>query len=575
MIETPTSSPRAPAAEAVASEPRARRAWLGLSDRGLVLGLAVAILAITALPYLFAYRSSPADRHFVGIVFNVPDHLQYFSWLRDHRHAWLVANRMTPEPNSPALFNLLWLCVAQIQVITGWSVAALFQGTRLIAGAALLLVLYPVCGLFTRTRAERWTAYLLIVLGSGLGWIWVVDKAVSRLPDLRYPFDVHVAEPNTLFIIMAYPHFTIAAALILAVFICFLRALRRQSWAWALLGALLALTLTLQHAYDLLLITLVPAGALGLLALRDRRIPWRAGAMLALIVGVAAPPAAYFTLLTSRDPLWREVLAQFANAGVFTPRPLHLLVLMGVPLIVALAAGAWGLVRLVGQARSRGAGAWAGWQASDADLFLWSWFAVGLALLYIPADFQIHMLNTWQVPVGLIAVRALHRQFMPWLAKRRPRLVRLAPLVLVLAALPTSCYLLSWRILDLGRHRAPYYVTAGEDAALEWLGEHAGPQDVVLSGLALGQFVPARSDARAFLGHWAQTVDFYGKQTQVEQFFSAAAGDAARRALLQRYSVTYVLYGSEERALGGYDPAQDALLEPVFSNGDVVIYRRR
>lgn len=530
----------------------------------------LAVMAATSLPYIFAYVASPPGRHFQGIVFNLADHVQYFSWLRDHRTDWLVANRMTPEPNAPALFNLLWLIVGRSAAVTGWSVPVLFQGVRVLAAIGLLLVLAPVCRLFTRTRGEQWTAYALVVLGAGLGWVWVIDKYLRGLADVRFPLDLYVGEANTFFSIMAFPHFVIACTLIIAVFWCFIRAMETRSWGLVAVAAALALTLTLQHAYDLLIIGLVPACFLALVALRDRRIPWFGGFALALVGCVATPPALYFTLLTSRDPLWRAVLAQFGNAGVYTPPPAHLLILMGVPLIIVLAGLIWFLARTIVERD------WARLIPSDnRDLFLWTWLGVGFLLLYVPTDFQIHMLNSWQVPVALLAARAVYWQFMPSLSGRLPRLARALPLLVVLAALPANLYLTTWRITELARFDEPYYLSAGEQEAMHWLAANAGRDTVVLSGLNLGQFVPVYSDGRAFLGHWAQTVAFFDKRERVQAFFDASTTDAKRLALLDEFKITHVLHGPEERRLGAYRPVRSPRLEPIFTRDDVTVYRVR
>lgn len=536
-----------------------------LSDRTIVVGFALLVILVTGLPYMYAYQSAPADRVYNGIMQDVPDTLQYFSWLRDHRTAWLVSNRMTPEQNTPALFNLLWLIVGRIEALTGWSVAALFQALRIVAAFALLLVLWSLCGFFTRSRAERWTAYLVIALGAGLGWIWIVEKYLFGRPDPRFPLDVFVAEPNTLLIILGFPHFVVATTLIMAIFALFLLLLQRANWLYGIAAALAALFLTLQHAYDLLIIGLIPAGALLLMLLRDRRIPWRGVGTLALVGLVATPPAAYFTVLTTSNPLWRRVLAQFANAGVYTPPLPRLLIVMGIPLVVILVALCWDVARYrPAMFKIHG---------SDSDLLLWSWFVVGFALLYVPTDFQIHMFTAWQIPVGLLAVRVLYRRLVPFLTTRQPLLARYAPAILLLLVLPTTLYLLSWRFVELRRHEAPYYLSTGEDAALHWLEANTTHETVVLSGLALGQYVPARSDARAFLAHWAQTVDFFQKQAQVREFFSQDTDDEARMALLREFAVNYVIYGNEERSLGNYAIDRSPLFEAVFRSDEVTIFR--
>jgi uncharacterized membrane protein len=147
--------------------------------------------------------------------------------------------------------------------------------------------------------------------------------------------------------------------------------------------------------------------------------------------------------------------------------------------------------------------------------------------------------------------------------------------LLLLAVLPTNLYLLAWRGYDLKRHAAPYYLSRSEEAGLGWLGARTTRADVVLSGLDVGQYVPVYSDARTFLGHWAQTVAYYDKQAGVARFFSATTPDAERSTLLRRFAITYVVYGAGERALGGFDPGGSALLTPVFRDDEVTIYRVR
>ncbi|MBZ0275562.1 MAG: hypothetical protein K8I60_05430, partial [Anaerolineae bacterium] len=113
-----------------------RRDWLYLSI------FIVVVLAITAIPYLLAYRGAPADRHFMGVVFNIPDHFQYFSWMRESQTQILVPNQFTPEDSTPLLFNFLWFTLGRIESLTGIEYRTLYQITRLLAGAFVMVATF-------------------------------------------------------------------------------------------------------------------------------------------------------------------------------------------------------------------------------------------------------------------------------------------------------------------------------------------------------------------------------------------------------------------------------------------------
>ena len=222
------------------------------------IGLLALLAVLTTAPYLYAAASVPAGRVYTGLMLDAPDTLQYFAWLRDHRTALVISNRMTAQPNAPALFNLLWLLLAQVQNLTGWSNAAIFQLLRVVGGAAFAAAVWWFFGLVAdRTRTRGW-AWAMVLCGGGLGVIWVLRKYLLGR-EIDHPFDLYVAEPNTVLSLVSYPHFLVAGALIVATLGAALRA-ARDGWRWWMLAALLALTLALQHAYDLLTIYAVLGG---------------------------------------------------------------------------------------------------------------------------------------------------------------------------------------------------------------------------------------------------------------------------------------------------------------------------
>jgi hypothetical protein len=517
--------------------------------RCLVAALTLAVYLGSSLPYLYGYWRQTAARRFTGIVFDVVDTAQYYAWMRAFAERPLIANPLTPEPGAHRFFNLQWWLLGQLAYRTPLGPTATYQVLRVVALVAFVAALVLFC---ERTvRPQRALAFALTLTSSGLGWLLVLVKYARGEADLRWPLAVQIGEPNTFFSAMAFPHLLVAGALSVAIFWTFLRALDTSGWPrrrWLALACGLTLVLGLSHGYDLIPVIVIPGVTALLLAWRSRRVralwpPTPAIWAAAAITLAALPPALYSLSLTRLDATWRGVLAQYGNAGVFTPAPPQLLILLGVPFPLAL----W-------QLRP------AAWRATDAgQLFLRVWFSAGFALLYVPTNYQVKMLTAYQVPICLLAAQTLaaigawlipRLRHMTWL--RTPRSLQAAPLLLaalfVAAAALTNLYLAGWRAVDLQRAQYPYYLSAGDVQALTTIGAVAQPGQVVLSSPNLGVFVPVYSDARPFVAHWAQTLDFFARRDLAERAYAATTSADERRRLVETNGIRFVLAGPAEAA---------------------------
>jgi hypothetical protein len=207
------------------------------------------------------------------------------------------------------------------------------------------------------------------------------------------------------------------------------------------------------------------------------------------------------------------------------------------------------------------------------ELFVITWVIVGWALVYIPTDYQVHMINSWQVPVGILATVTLIKYIFPFLEKQNYLKARPVLMIGVLGfVVLTNIYLWTWRFVDLARYDYPYYLHKKEVVALEWLEDNTAPGSIVLSSLTIGQYVPALSNRTAFLAHWAQTIDFYTKVRLVNEFYSTQIDDSRRQKVLKQYEIDYVFYGPAERKLGNYRPESSLLFQKVYDSSDVDIY---
>ena len=427
---------------------------MAMTSRRTVAILTVAVLAVTALPYVYARVSTPSDLVYTGLMFDVPDHAQYWSWITASHRSLFISNTMTPETNAAIFANPAMWALAQAQIGFGLSFPVLFQWWRVLA----TVLLVPVVAAFIRTlvpeREHRVTALLIALLGSGFGWLLIIAKKVAGSADVPWPTDLYTVEPNTFWSILAYPHIALAHALLLMTMLGSWLAYRGKGWGYWLLAAIAGASLSVSHAYDLITVYAVLAVYGAVIWIRDRQFPTRLTAVGLVVAGCSGPAALYYQRLTSSDPLWRAVLSQYSNAGVWTPPHLHLIVLMGAPLLLALLAAIhrtdW----------------------SEERWFAVTWAATTMCLIYLPVVYQIKLLSGWQFPIAVLAAHAWHQRIRPALGSRMSS--RLAVAVLVLLVSSTNLYLFAWRFVDLRRHSAPYYLHHDQIDVLDWLSHHAG-----------------------------------------------------------------------------------------------------
>ena len=518
-------------------------------------GLAGALLclAVGTLPYLVGFLRAPEGRLYTGLMFDVPDHAQYWTWVTSSRHGLFIPNAMTPEPNAASFLNPMMWILAQVQALFGLSFAALFQWWRVAAAVVVGPALAVIALRLSRSADQARVAFWIALAGGGLGWILVGAKYALGLADAPFPHAIYTFEPNTWFGLLGYPYLPLAQGFMCIALVGAFRvhtAPSPHAWAACAIGAL---GVALLHAYDLVVVYAV-VGTFWIVELvRGRGIPWRFSWAIVLILACSAPLAGYYQYLTSADPLWRSILTQYTNAGVWTPPPPLLVVLLGAPLVLAA-------IRLKGLA----------WDHAGTR-FAACWALIGVVIIYVPTVFQIKLLAALQVPLAILAADLWCARVAPWLSQWTARrfgasVAGWAPaLVLALLVLPTNLYLVAWRLIELRRPGSDLYVTADESAALDALATSTGPGDVALAVESVGRWVPNQGQTRAYLAHWAMTNKYLERRDVVERFFSDGVDDAWRQRLLAENGVTYVVWTDRHRAQGGtYSPAQSPLFSPIY-----------
>lgn len=492
-----------------------RREWVGVALWALL------VMGLTCLPYWHA-REIAGERTFAGALWGVDEGNVYLAWLRQAAEGRaLLHNQYCVAPENPKFFNLYLQLGGRLSAVTGLAPVAVWQGLRVAAGIFLLLSLYLLAAEVTRDRVARWATLTLASLGSGLGWVVVLQGGALGLK----PIDVGTGwqvqpEAVTFLSLLLSGLFVASMGLMCQAFVWALRAVREDSWRAALGAGLCLLVLGNIHTYNVFPVHLALAGWLAVEIARGRLSLGRAGRHYGLILAVSIPSVLWALYAATADPA-------FMAKGL-TPTPAFRLVdyVVGYGLIGLLAVGgAVGVVRaLVLEAKGE-RGERPAAEVLPGSLIV-AWAVAGSLVLLIPVSFQRKMIEGLHLPLCLLAglaVAALARGLTGGLRargkhKQAAERVVLTVMAVAVFALPSNALFVADCLSRLKTNNAelmgvlqpPLYLQPGEVAALEWLRHNATPEDIVLSSSMIGSHIPAWCPARVWVGHWAETLALEG-----------------------------------------------------------------
>ena len=534
-----------------------------------VLVFSIIALVIASTPYVVGASLATEQRVFGGFVYGVEDCYSYLAKMRQGAEgAWLFHIAYTPEPHPGTFFFPFHLLLGKMaallpggdgsidltEVLTARMVWV-YHGARVIFGLGLLLTVYRFLAQFTARVAVRRLAWLMVTFGGGLGWLLVALGRSNWLGSI--PLDFILPEGFTFLVLYALPHIALARTLLLWGILFLLRAWERHPKSevqgpnhasrftlhvsrltfhaamagacWLVMGLIVPLYVAVAWA--------VTGAAWVALGLRRRRVMWREALAATVAVLISAPVVVYSAWVFTTDPVYATWAAQ---NRILSPHPLHYLAAYGV--LLALAAFA------VQDA----------WRDEGPTWLALAWVVVVPLLVYLPFNLQRRLVEGVQVPLSLLAALGVSS------FRLRGFRLRVVVGILVIGLSLTNVMLVAGNCLALRGQPAPIYRDAGEVAALDWLNGRVDPGDVVLATYATGNYLPARTRARAFVGHGPESVRAGEKEALVARFFSATADEAWRRQLLAQYGVDYVFWGPAERALGDLDPGQAVYLRQVY-----------
>jgi hypothetical protein len=458
--------------------------------------------------------------------------------------------------------------LGHIARVFGTSLDTIWNLSRSISSVILFVTTFTFVATYLPERRERWTAYLIAILGSGLGWLLFIVNQPYWLG--AFPVDFKMPEAHLFFSALTFPHGMLGTTLLMASFVFVKKALNSNNggWLFAILAGLSNLLLGIVYPFLIYLIG-VTYGVYWLFRLyRGRRIVWSDTGLLATALIIPLPLYIYYYYTYQVNEIFRTWAEQAVTESPAIP---HYIIAYGPLLLLAL------LPLLIRQKKESNRG---------STTLLWSWIIAASLLIYAPINPQRRFVQGVQVPLSILGAIGLYQVFLPWLLRtrvfrrvvNRPRysiegLERLTVVaVIAILALSNVYVLASMSITAAIQKPYPFFREKDEVAAVEWLRNQDGSRTAVLSAYETGNFIGARAGSPVLVGHWAETVSWEEKLDKTETFYKGETSDGWRIKLLDQYGIGFVWHGSMERLLGDFDPVSADYLFPVYSDGGVDIY---
>ena len=180
--------------------------------------LALAVTLLVALPTLYCFAIKPAGYSYLGIQYNLDDHMVYAGWMRQAMEGHLTfENRFTTDPQPGLTLHLYFLLLGWIAKIAG--IPLTMTLARLGFTYLSVILLGRLVEFVTDRTYPRKLALALSVVGGGIGFlVWhnfgtaivkpnndfLAGMLLSRLPvDIWQPegFFLSSAFTNSLFMV--------------------------------------------------------------------------------------------------------------------------------------------------------------------------------------------------------------------------------------------------------------------------------------------------------------------------------------------------------------------------------------
>jgi len=535
-----------------------------------VFWLAIILVILTGIPYLFAYLMTKDGMVYNGIHALSPgDVAVYYSYINQIKDGhYFFKDLFTSEPQSLATFNVWWFLVGWLARFFNLSVVFAFQLSRLLMIPVLVITAYLFISYFFIEKIKRKTAAIFLFFSSGLGFYFapfVPSFFSDQSTTMWWPTDLWISESITFNAIYQSSHFIASLVCTLLIFLLMLLAFEKKIFLYSVLTGLLTLFYLNFHPYY----APVVYGVLGFYVLylffKEKKILWLPVFYLIILFLISFPSVAYHYWLIAKSPVIS--LRSLQNVTLISP---FIFVLAGYGFLVVGA-----IIGLIFLIKNK--------QIEDKFIFLFLWLSVNIFLIYSPFPFHsrytqgLHVVLVIFTVYGLFSLKNyLFLKLSPdrykWLASHKlfwP--IFFVPLFFlsILFLIGRDYYYFSTQLPKTGEY---LYISNDVMEAYKWLDcQESGK--IILAADFTAKFIPGFSGQTVYTGHGQETLFFLTKNFWLNWFFYNDEQSESKKTFLIKNNIDYVFFGKHEKELGSFTPADKDYLELVFDSLNAKIYR--
>jgi hypothetical protein len=506
-----------------------------ISEKIIVFFVILFALFLAKFPSLYHAMNTPPGYWFVGHTswFDGWDIQVYLSAIRYGEHSGVfLQNAYTTVPHQGEFIYQFYTFLGVLNRFLHTTPIVLFQAASVIASIILISVLYVIVRFFFKERAVRLTAFATAVLGGGFGWIQQFGNAA----DLQ---SAGLTTVNS----FERGHDAISTACLLLSFYLFIRFTRVKNKRLLVWAVLLGLVNCVIHPVGIIMYA-IGGSFLAVCAYFQSR---HTSVFLYPLLIIGLFGLYYFVFLSGLPE--NQGFSGIVSQGMVPVDPLVLLLGLGiiVPFIF------FNLFRI---------------NENNFEMLLVKFlFIIQVALAFFAPDYNLYFLKgayLWAVIIAFDGIKSIfHKEHLRW-----------AVLGLVFCiAIMTRIWTFN-ALLHVDKNNYFFFLKAEEGNVLHDIDKL--PPGNMLSLFKMGNYIPAYSENRVYIGHAHQTPSSKIKLINATRFYTFFDKET-RMKFIRTNNITYIYYGYEEADLRKElkFPTQNPFPEykKVYQKNGIIIYQ--